>query len=81
MSLINHLKTSLRPFLKLSKDVAFRTDDGSEFHSLGADIENDLSYKDVRDLGTVNVPLIEDLRLRLWVSDIGFCKFVMYSGV
>ena len=56
-------------------------DDGSEFHSLGADIKNDLSYKDVRDLGTANVPLTEDFRMRLWVSDIGFSKFVVYWGV
>ena len=62
--------------------LGFRTDDGSKFHSLGADIENDLSYKDVSDLGTANVPLTVDLKLRLWVSDIGFSKFViMYSGV
>ena len=54
---------------------------GSEFHFLGAEDENDRSNKEVRDLGSDNVPLTDDLRLRLWVSETGFNKFVIYSGV
>ena len=32
-------------------------------------------------MGTDNVPLTDDLRLRLRVSETGFNKFVIYSSV
>ena len=33
----------------------------SESHYFGAETENNLSYKEVRDLGTINVPSTDDL--------------------
>ena len=38
---------------------------GSEFHSFGAVEENDLSKKEVLDLGTDREPLVADRILRL----------------
>ena len=35
----------------------------------------------VLDLGIDNVPLAVDLRERVWVCDVGFNKFDIYSGV
>ena len=42
---------------------------------------NDPSYRAVFDLGTDKEPHVTDRKLRLWVSDTGFNKSVMYSGV
>ena len=77
----NGQSTSLRLVLKPFSDDEFLTEIGSECHILGAAEENDRSNKEVCDLGTDNVPLTDDLRLRLWVSETGFNKFVIYSGV
>ena len=38
---------------------------GSEFHSLGAVAENDLSKREVLDLGTDREPFVADRKLRL----------------
>ena len=38
---------------------------GSEFHSLGAVAENDLSQREVQDLGTDREPFVADRKLRL----------------
>ena len=54
---------------------------GSEFHSFGGVAENDLSKREVLDLGTDRVPFVADRKLRLWVSNVGFNRFEMYSGV
>ena len=67
--------------LKSCKEDAFRTSFGNEFHSLGAEYEKDLSNIDVLDLGTANVPLADDLSAGLCVSDAGFNRVVIYSGV
>ena len=67
--------------LKSLKKDEFRTLSGKEFHSLGAEYEKDLSNNDVRDLGTANVPLADDLSTRSCVSDTGFSMVVIYSGV
>ena len=67
--------------LKSCKEDAFRTSFGNEFHSLGAEYEKDLSNIDVLDLGTANVPLADDLSVRFCVSDAGFNRVVIYSGV
>lgn len=67
--------------LKLLRDDEFRTGIGIEFHSFGAVYEYDLSNKEERDLGTANAPLTDDLSVRLWVSDTGFSKSVIYWGV
>ena len=67
--------------LKLFKDDEFRTSLGNEFNSLGAENENDLSNTDDRDLRIANVPLADDLSARLCVSDTGFNRFEIYSGV
>ena len=71
----------LRLCLKLFKDDEFRNALGNEFHSLGAEYENDLSNTDDCDLGIANVPLADDLSARLCVSDTGFNSFEIYSGV
>ena len=67
--------------LKSLKEDEFRTLSGKEFHSLGAEYEKDLSNNDVRELGTANVPLADDLSARSCVSDTGFSMVVIYSGV
>ena len=54
---------------------------GIEFHSLGAVAENDLSKREVLDLGTAKEPFVADRKFLEWVSDTGFNKFEMYSGV
>ena len=51
---------------------------GIEFHSFGAVYEYDLSNKDERDLRAANAPLTDDLSGRLWVSDAGFSKSVVF---
>ena len=71
----------LRFCLKSLKEDEFRTLSGKEFHSLGAEYEKYLSNNDVRDLGTANVPLADDLSARSCVSDTGFSMVVIYSGV
>ena len=38
---------------------------GSEFHSFGAVAENDLSKREVLDLGTDREPFVADRKLRL----------------
>ena len=48
---------------------------------IGAEYEKDLSNIDVLDPGTANVPLADDLSARLCVSDAGFSRVVIYSGV
>ena len=48
---------------------------------MGAVYEYDLSNKAERYLGTANAPLTDDHSGRLWVSDTGFSKFVIYWGV
>ena len=67
--------------LKSFKVDEFRTSFGIEFHSFGAVYENDLSNIDDRDIGTANVPFADDLRVRSCVSDTGFKRVVIYSGV
>ena len=57
--------TPLSLSLKSLIDAESRTEIGSEFHNFGAEDVNDLSKKEVRDLGTNNVPVVHDLRLRL----------------
>ena len=52
---------------------------GSAFHSFGAVAENDLSKREVLDLGTDREPFVADRKLRF--SNMGFNKFEMYSGV
>ena len=54
---------------------------GSEFHSFGAVAENDLSKREVLDLGTDREPFVADRKLRLWVSNVGRNRFEMYLGV
>lgn len=54
----------VRLALKTFKDDEFLSEMGIEFHSLGAVIENERSYKEVRDLGTARVLLTDDLRWR-----------------
>ena len=54
---------------------------GREFQSFGAEQEKELSNNFVLDLGIDNVPLAVDLRERVWVCDVGFDKFDIYSGV
>ena len=54
---------------------------GNAFHSFGAVAENDPSYRAVLDLGTDKEPHVTGRKLRLWVSDTGFNKSLMYSGV
>ena len=67
------------PFLKLSSVVEVLP--GKAFHSFGAEVENELSYRVVLDLGTFKEPSVIERRLRLWVSDKGLIKPEMYSGV
>ena len=52
-----------------------------EFHSLGAEHDNEPSYSLVSDLGTCNVPFSDDLRLTEWMWDIGFSRSVIYSSI
>ena len=54
---------------------------GIEFQSFGAVVENDLSKREVLDLGTDREPFAADCKLRLRVSNVGFNRFEMYSGV
>ena len=54
---------------------------GSEFHSFVAVAENDLSQREVLDLSTDREPFVAGRKLRLWVSNVGFNRFEMYSGV
>ena len=54
---------------------------GSELHSFGTVAENDLSKREVLDLGTDRGPFVADHKLRLWVSNMGFNRFEMYSAV
>ena len=67
--------------LKSCIEDAFCTSFGNEFLSLSAEYEKDLSNIDVLDLGTANVPLADDLTARLCVSDAGYNRFIIYSGV
>ena len=46
-----------------------------------AEQEKEPSNNFVLDLGIDNVPLAVDLRERVWVCDVGFNKFDIYSGV
>ena len=54
---------------------------GSKFHSFGAVAENDLSKREVLDLGTDREPFVAYRKLRFSVSNVGFNRFEMYSGV
>ena len=54
---------------------------GSEFHSFCAVAENDVSKREVLDLGTDREPFVADRKLRLWVSNVDFNRFEMYSGL
>ena len=71
----------LADFLKLSRDEHVLISLGNAFHNFGAVAENDPSYRAVFDLGTDKETHVTDRKLRLWVSDTGFNKPVMYSGV
>ena len=51
-----------------------------EFQYFGAETENDLSYKEVRNLGTINVPSTDDLSVRTRTGELGVSIFVIYSG-
>ena len=68
-------------FLKLFNVNELHTGIGIEFHSFSAEYEYDLSNKEERDLGTANAPSTDDLSVRLWVSDTGFSRSVIYWGV
>ena len=68
-------------FLKLFNDGELRTGIGTGFHSLDAECEYDLSNKEERELGKANAPLTDDLSVRLWVSETGFNRSVIYWGV
>ena len=48
-----------------------------EFHSFGAESENDLSKIDVLDLGTNKESSFVDRKARSYVSDIGVSKIAM----
>ena len=40
----------------------------------------DPSNKEEHDIGTANAPLTDDLIIRLWVSDTGLSRSVIYRG-
>ena len=61
---ISTISLSFKCVLKLDREGAFLISVGSEFQYFGAETENDLSYKEVRDLGTINVPSTDDLSVR-----------------
>ena len=79
--IIMHHSICLTLSLKSCKEDAFRTSIGNEFHSLGAEYEKHQSNIDVLDLGTAYVPLADNLSARLCVSDAGFNRVFIYSGV
>ena len=70
-------------FLNTFKDCDIFMDWGREFQSFGAEQEKEplRSYNVVLDLGIDNVQLAVDLGGRVWVCDVGFNKFDIYSGV
>ena len=68
-------------FLELSRDEHVLISRGNAFHKFGAVAEKDPSYRATFDLGTDEEPHVTDRKLRLWVSDSGFNKSVMYSEV
>ena len=59
------MKLVLANCLKFSKEDAVVISFGSEFHNFGAVAENDLSKREVLDLGTDREPFVADLKLRL----------------
>ena len=59
------MKLGLANCLKFSREDAVVISFGSEFHSFGAVAENDLSKREVLDLGTDREPFVADLKLRL----------------
>lgn len=63
------------------RDVFVLSDIGNAFHNLEAECENERSYSAVLDLGTERRPFDDDLNERLWATDIGLSKLVMYVGV
>ena len=72
---------SFADFLELSRDEHVLISRGNAFHNFGAVAEKDPSYRAIFDLGTDEEPHVPDRKLRLWVSDSGFNKSVMYSEV
>ena len=59
------MKLVLANCLKFSREDAAVISFGSEFHNFGAVAENDLSKREVLDLGTDREPFVADLNLRL----------------
>ena len=59
------MKLVLANCLKFSREDAWVISFGSEFHNFGAVAENDLSKREVLDLGTDREPFVTDLKLRL----------------
>ena len=77
VKVIKIYKLFLKSFLKLPRKPASLTHWARAFHNLGAEQENELLYKDVRDFGTNKEPFSDDLRFKECVYDIGFNKFVI----
>ena len=75
------MKLVLANCLKFSREDAVVISFGKEFHNFGAVAENDLSKREALDLGSDREPFIADLKLRLLVSNVGYNRFEMYSGV
>ena len=71
----------LRHFLNSFKELVVLKDCGNEFHSLEAQCEKERSNCEDSDLGIDNRPFSDDLNENECVSDIGFKKFEIYTGV
>ena len=57
------MKLVLANCLKFSREDAVVISFGREFHNYGAIAENDLSKREVLDLGTDREPFVADLKL------------------
>ena len=71
----------LRHFLYSFKELVVLKDCGNEFHSLEAECEKERSNSADRDLGIDKRSISDGLNENECVSDIGFNKFEIYSGV
>ena len=68
------MKLVLANCLKFSWEDAVVISIGSEFHNFGAVAENDLSKREVLDLGTDREPFVADLKFeKMWALIVLKC--------